>query len=153
MHLLGFIIRNKIKSKLLGSQDIYPPVQITAGYSINSGRTWNTRTSSEWPDNKWCTMNKQNQIHKCRGKNGNHQDDALYQQTGLKLREELRCYTWSTAFYNAKLADTSENRSIIPGKLWNVVQGKDGADHLNRSCEKWRSIPYSQEGRECPIYT
>jgi len=34
-------------------------------------------------------MNKRNQIYKCRGKNGIQQEDALRQQTGLKLGEEL----------------------------------------------------------------
>ena len=31
----------------------------------------------------------------------------------------------------------------IPGKLWNVVLGKNWEDQLDRSCEKWRSITYS----------
>jgi hypothetical protein len=33
--------------------------------------------------------------------------------------------------------DTSEIRSEVPGKFWNVVLEKDGEDHLDRSCEKW----------------
>jgi len=31
--------------------------------------------------------------------------------------------------------DTSECRSEIPGKFWNVVLEKDG-DHLDQSCER-----------------
>jgi hypothetical protein len=44
--------------------------------------------------------------------------------------------------------DTSESRSRIPGKLWNiVVLGKDG-NQLDRSCEQLRSVTKSQEGQE-----
>jgi hypothetical protein len=35
--------------------------------------------------------------------------------------------------------DTTEIRSEMPGKFWNVVLDKDG-DQLNWSCEKWKSI-------------
>jgi len=33
----------------------------------------------------------------------------------------------------------SENRSDIPWMFWSVVLEKDG-DHLDLSCEKWRSV-------------
>jgi hypothetical protein len=32
--------------------------------------------------------------------------------------------------------DTSEDRSEVPWKFWNVVPEKNG-DQLDRSCEKW----------------
>jgi hypothetical protein len=44
--------------------------------------------------------------------------------------------------------DTSESRSEISRKFWNVVLEKDGEDQSGRSCEKWRSITYSQGGEE-----
>jgi hypothetical protein len=44
----------------------------------------------------------------------------------LNLKKLVKCYTW----------DTSENRSEISGKFWNVWLEKD-ADQLDRSCEKW----------------
>jgi len=34
--------------------------------------------------------------------------------------------------------------------IWNVVQKKDGEDHLDRSCEKWRSVTESQGAEEYP---
>jgi hypothetical protein len=34
--------------------------------------------------------------------------------------------------------DTSEGRSEICGKIWNVVLDKDGEDHLDWSHEKWK---------------
>ena len=33
-----------------------------------------------------------------------------------------------------------------------VVLEKDGEDHLDRSCEKWRSVTESQGGEEYPTY-
>jgi hypothetical protein len=35
--------------------------------------------------------------------------------------------------------DTSDSRSEIPGKFWNMLLEKDG-DQLDRSCEKWRNV-------------
>jgi hypothetical protein len=48
--------------------------------------------------------------------------------------------------------DTSESRPEIPGKFSNVVLEKDGEDQLDRSCDKWKSITYSQGGEEYPAY-
>ena len=44
------------------------------------------------------------------------------------------------------------NRSETPGKFWNVVLEKDGEDKLDRSCEKWRSVTYSQWAEEYPTW-
>ena len=38
-----------------------------------------------------------------------------------------------------KYLDAPGNRSETPGKFWNVVLEKD-EDHLDRLCEKWRSV-------------
>jgi hypothetical protein len=35
--------------------------------------------------------------------------------------------------------DTSDSRSEIPERVWNVLLRKAGEDQLDRSCEKWRS--------------
>jgi hypothetical protein len=48
--------------------------------------------------------------------------------------------------------NTSESRSEVFEKFWNVVLEKNGEDHLDRSCEKWRSITQSQGGQEYPTY-
>ena len=48
--------------------------------------------------------------------------------------------------------DTSENRSEIPGKFWNVVLEKDREDHLDGLCEKWGSSTQSQGEDEYPTY-
>jgi hypothetical protein len=47
--------------------------------------------------------------------------------------------------------DTSEIRSELPGKFWNVMLEKNGEDQLDRSCEKW-SITQSQGGEEYRTY-
>jgi hypothetical protein len=49
----------------------------------------------------------------------------------------VKCYILGVALYGA---ETSGNRSVTPGKFWNVVLEKDGEDPLDRSCEKWRSV-------------
>ena len=46
--------------------------------------------------------------------------------------------------------DTTESKSKIPWKFWNVVLEKDGEDQLDRSCEKLRTITKSQGGEEYP---
>jgi hypothetical protein len=68
----------------------------------------------------------------------------FHQQTGLKFKEETikvlhlgHCFVWC---WNV---DTSENRSEVSGKFWNVVLEKNG-DQLDRSCVKWRSITESR---------
>ena len=45
--------------------------------------------------------------------------------------------------------ETLENRSEVPGNVWNVVLEKDGKDHLDWSCNKWRSATKSR-GEEYP---
>jgi hypothetical protein len=52
----------------------------------------------------------------------------------LNLRNKLvKCYIWSIALYGAGTCDTSESRSEIRGKFYNVELYKDGEDRLNRS--------------------
>ena len=58
----------------------------------------------------------------------------------------LKCYNWSTASYGAETSETLASR----WNNWEVLKcgaGKD--DHLNWSCEKFRSISKSQ-GQEYP---
>jgi len=47
-----------------------------------------------------------------------------------------------------RILDTSESRSEISGKFWNMVLEKDAEDKLDRSCGKLRSIIRSQGGEE-----
>ena len=44
--------------------------------------------------------------------------------------------------------DIPESRSEVTGKFCSVVLGNDGKHHLDRSCEKWRSITKSQGGEK-----
>jgi hypothetical protein len=57
----------------------------------------------------------------------------LYKSFGVKL---LKCYIWIVGmFVWCWNLDTSESRSEIPGKFWNVHE-KGGEYQLGRSCEK-----------------
>ena len=47
--------------------------------------------------------------------------------------------------------DTSESKSEIPGKFWNVALEKDREDQLDRSCEKRGNMKQSQG--ESIVYT
>ena len=60
----------------------------------------------------------------------------------------MKCYILSTAVYGDETWNTSESRSEIPGKFWNVVPEKDGKDQVDGSCEKWRRITHSQGENE-----
>jgi hypothetical protein len=139
-----------LKTRLITISRHLSPVQITAGYINNGCTVREILHLSGWSDNKWCMMNRRNQIHKCRGKNIAFNKRTLFtSKLNLNLGKNLtKCYVWSTALYNL---DTSENRSEIPGKLWQVVLGKDGVYQLDRLREKW-SITYSQGGNERPTY-
>jgi len=63
--------------------------------------------------------------------------------TVCKLHLE-HSYMWS------RKLDTLENRSELPGNIWNVVLKKDGEDHLDREIKKYymdsqrRGISYIQ---------
>jgi hypothetical protein len=71
-----------------------------------------------------------------------HSTRRLYHlQTGLKFKEEASevlhleySFVWSLSL------DTSESRSEIPRRFWNVVLEKDGEDQLDLSRKKWRYI-------------
>jgi hypothetical protein len=69
----------------------------------------------------------------------------FHPQTGLKFKEETSdMLHFEYSFLWSRSLDTSESRSEIPRKFWNVVLKKDGEDHLDLSCKKWRNITYSQ---------
>jgi hypothetical protein len=72
-------------------------------------------------------------------------DFNLRKKTGKVLHLEY------TFLWNWNL-DTSERRSEIPGKFWNVVLGEDGDGKFDRSCEKWRSITQNQVLEKYPTY-
>ena len=66
---------------------------------------------------------------------------TFHQYSGLKFKEETSemlhldhsiVWCWNL--------DTSESRSEIPGKFWNVVPEKNAEDQLDWSREKWGSI-------------
>jgi hypothetical protein len=72
--------------------------------------------------------------------------DFFDQQIGLKFKEGTskvlhleRSFVWC---WNL---GTSESRSEILGKVWNMILEKDGEDQLDRSCEKL-SITQNQGG-------
>jgi hypothetical protein len=82
------------------------------------------------------------------------------------LRGVYGSFLWSQFFKTIKVllnsacvgiftsdTTTSESRSEMPGKFWNVVLMKNGEDQLDRSCEKWRSITQSQGGEEYRTYS
>ena len=80
---------------------------------------------------------------------------TFHQQIGLKFKEEtskMPNLEYSIIFWWKM--DTSQSRSEIPGKFWNVVLEKDGKDQLDRSCEKLgsRSIYAVKEDRNV-LYT
>jgi len=58
-------------------------------------------------------------------------DSKFKQENSKMLRLEYR-FAW---FWNS---NTSESRSQIAGKFWNVVLEKDWEDQVDRSCEKWK---------------
>jgi len=53
---------------------------------------------------------------------------------------------------NISLQYIALRRSETPGKFWNVVLEKDGEVQLDRSCEKLRSITYSQGAEDYPAW-
>ena len=67
------------------------------------------------------------------------EEETFTRNLHLNLRKKLaKCYIWSIALCGAVM-DTLESRSELSGKFWNVVLDKQGEDHLDRSCEKWKS--------------
>jgi hypothetical protein len=91
----------------------------------------------------------------CHGKSSIQQEgDSFHQQIGHNSKEETSkvLYLEHSLVWCWNL-DTSESRSKIPGKFWNVVLEKDGEDQLDWSCEKWRSITESQRGEEYPTHS
>jgi hypothetical protein len=50
----------------------------------------------------------------------------------------LKSYMWNTAFNGNTTYIFRRNRSELPWKFWNMALEKDGEDHLDWSCEKWR---------------
>jgi hypothetical protein len=79
----------------------------------------------------------------------------LYQQSGLFVQVH---WMWNWGEISKMLhlehifvwcwnLNVSGSRSETPGKFWNVVLEEDGKDQFDRSCEKWESVPSSQEHR------
>ena len=64
-------------------------------------------------------------------------------------RELLKCYTWSTAMCGAKIWTLRRPDKKYLGV---ICCRSNGEDKLERSCEKRRSITYSQGGKKYPIY-
>jgi len=81
-------------------------------------------------DARWCEITSRIAVAKTTfNKNKN-----LNLQVGLKFKVETIC---GVTLYGAKHLDTSESRTEIPGKVWNLVLEKDGEDQLDQSCGKW----------------
>jgi hypothetical protein len=71
----------------------------------------------------------------------------------LHLKKELSKVVYSEySFLWCWNLNTSESRSKIPGKFWNVVLEKDGEDQLDWSRDKWSSITQGQGGEEYLTY-
>jgi hypothetical protein len=63
----------------------------------------------------------------------------FYQRIGLKLKKEpSKVLHLEQSFVWCWKLDTSESKSEIPGKFWNVVLENDIQDLLNRLCEKMK---------------
>jgi hypothetical protein len=66
---------------------------------------------------------------------------TFHQQTGREFKEEpSEVLHLEHNTVRCRNLDTSESRSEIPEKFWNVVPEKDGEDDLNRSYEEWERI-------------
>jgi hypothetical protein len=77
----------------------------------------------------------------------------FHQQIWLKCKEETSEILLSeNSFVMVLKTGHFGNREKIPGNFWNVVVEKGGEDQVERSCEKWRSITWSQGGEEYPTY-
>jgi hypothetical protein len=71
--------------------------------------------------------------------------ERLHHQTGLKFKDETcEVLHLEHRFVCCWNVDTSESRSEISGKFWNVVLQKDGEDQLDRMHVKWISITQSK---------
>ena len=72
------------------------------------------------------------------------EEDSFYQKTGLKFKEETSevLHLEHTIIWCWNL-DTSENRSQIVGKFWNVMLEKDGEDQLDIESRR-KGISYIQ---------
>ena len=77
------------------------------------------------------------------------EEDSFYQQIALAFQKDAsKLLHLEHSFLLCWKSDKSVSRSEIPGKFSNVVPEKSGEDQLDRSCEKWRSIIWSQGGEE-----
>ena len=93
-------------------------------------------------------------MHDFHGKSSLQQDeDSFQQQTGLQLKKETSnvLHLEHSLVWCCNL-DTSESWSQILKEFQNVVMEKD-EDQLDRSCENWKCITYSQGGKETPTYS
>jgi uncharacterized membrane protein len=61
-------------------------------------------------------------------------------------------FTYIIYFIFVMYLDATGSRSETPGKFSNVMLEKDGDDQLERTCENWRSITYSQVAEEYPTW-
>jgi len=61
-------------------------------------------------------------------------------------------YSVTSNYLLRSVDDASGSRSGTPRKFWNVVLEKDRKDQLDRTCEKWRSITFSQGAEEYPAW-
>jgi hypothetical protein len=67
----------------------------------------------------------------------NKKEDSFQHNTGLTLKESTsrKLYLEHNFIWCSNL-DTSDSRSEITGKFWNVVLETDEEDKLDRTCEK-----------------
>ena len=73
-------------------------------------------------------------------------EELFRQQILLKCKEEIsEMLCWKHSFLWCWSLATSESRSEIPWKFWNVVLEKDGEDRMDRMCEKRRSVRGKEE--------
>jgi len=123
---------NKRKFYILTTQCIYmlcvwisEQTVIFAQYSTKTVGECGTLQLFGQPDNKWCKMYTEikARISMSKAAFNNKKNILFTRKLDLNLRKILvMCYIWR---WNL---DTSESRSQLPGKAWNVVLEKDGED-------------------------
>jgi len=69
------------------------------------------------------------------------QEVFFHQKIGLKCKKDTnKMLHWEYNFVWCWNFDTTESRSEIAWKFWNVMLEKDGEDQLDQPCEKWKSV-------------
>ena len=115
------------KTKLMRISRQSYPVTITIDQKQLENMKWFKYLGSMLTENERCTCEIKSCIVMAKG----------------AFNKNKNLFTWKL--------DAPGNRSETPEKFWYVVLEKDG-DQLDRSCEKWRSVTYSQWAEKYPTW-